>query len=118
MSGEDRTPEERALDAVQRHCERWGVAYRPDMVLNGKDGFHGEEAGDLLRAVAAELGIPAERLETASLGRWFPEEESASLLPFVLLGRALGFLEADDDPEPLTATALAGIMASLKDHPP
>lgn len=103
-----------ALDAVRRHLERWGVAFAPDAPVNGEAGFHGEDAQDLVLAVADAVGLSHAALERFPFERYFPVEQSLSLLPFVLLQRLFGGGPPAAEVPPLTARALAAIVARLR----
>ena len=109
--------QEAVLAVVREHCaiQRW--AYTPDMIINGRPGFAGEEAEELIYAAAAKIGLTQEEAERSfPYGTYFEPQISLSFWPFLLVQR---LFRRPTTYQPLTARGFAELLAKLRQeaHP-
>jgi hypothetical protein len=109
------TVEDDVLDVVRKFCEDIDVTYTPDVVVNGRAYFLGEDAEDLIYAAADRIGFPrAEVHRHFPFGTYFePETPFSPLLGLLLLAKRI-FGRPELQRPPLTALAFARLLADLK----
>lgn len=100
------------LQVIQQHCLTQRLPYAPDMLINGRPGFSGEEAEDLIYAAAEKIGLTREEVEHSfPFGTYFEPETSLSLWPVLLAGR---LFRQSPTYQLLTAVAFAELLVSFK----
>ena len=107
------TDEDGVLEVVRKYCEYINVTYKPDVVVNGREYFYGEDAEDLINAAADRIGLAREEAYRRLPYAAYFEPEINPLLGLVLLSRRI-FRRPDPQRPPLTALAFARLLANLK----
>jgi hypothetical protein len=106
------TAEEKILSAIRNACEALRLPFTPDVVLNGKRGFFGEDAEALIYAAAGAIGLSRNIVDEQFPYHVYFEPES-SVSAWALTRRST------PPAQPLTARQLANILLEIgpKDKP-
>lgn len=104
-----------ASSVLAQKMEDLGLGNKPDRVINGKEGFTGEEAEELIEAMAEAIGLPIDKLQrNFPFSTYFEPEFPLLFAPIIFIRRLFIGKKGQQDITPLTGEGLIDLLFEIK----